>query len=80
MIYLVRAIDVNIHNQIPILVRHIFKADIPQDAGIVDKYVYPPKALYCGLDDALAIFNRVVVRYSLTASCFYFFNDFVGGL
>lgn len=70
----------NLDNQIPILIRHVFEADIPQDASVVEENVYPAKVLNSGVDDSLAVFNAVVVGHSFPSSCSYLINNHVRGL
>lgn len=68
------------HDQIPVLIRHILEADIPQNARIVDQNIYPPEVPYGGIDDALAILDAVVVGYGLAARLFDLLDNFVCGL
>ena len=60
--------DVYLHHQVPILVFHVLEADVAQDAGVVDEDVNPAERLDRGLDDLVAVLDRVVVRDGLAAS------------
>lgn len=65
---LVRSLDMNFDGQIPIGIRHILEADIPQDPGVVDENVYPAEFSYGRLDNPLSILNAVVICYCFAAS------------
>ena len=49
--YLVSTSDVHRKYQIPVLVLHVLKADIAQNAGIVDEDIYPSEVLDSGVYD-----------------------------
>ena len=57
----------NLHDQIPVLILHVLKADVAQDTGIIDEDVNPAKGLDCSLDDPITIFDAVVVGHCLSA-------------
>jgi len=65
----------NTHDQIPIRVLHVLEADVAKDTSIVDEYIYPTKALDRGLDNLLAVLDRVVVCNSVTTSCLDLLDD-----
>lgn len=65
----------DLDNQIPILILHILKADVPQDPRIVDEHIDPPKRLNGRLDDLVAVLNAVVVRDRLAARGFDLVDD-----
>lgn len=70
----------HLHDQVPVLILHVLKADIPQNASIVDEHVDAAKGLDGSLDNLVAIFDRVVVRDGLAACRSDFVDDSVGGL
>ena len=72
---LVCSVDVDLHDQVPILILHVLEADVSQDASIVDQDVYPAEILDGGIDDSLAILDAVVVGNRLTASGFDLVDD-----
>lgn len=56
------------HNQIPILILHVLEADIAENAGIVDQDIDAAEGVDGGLDNVLAVLDRVVVGYCISAS------------
>ena len=66
---LVRSLDVDQHNQIPVLIFQVLKGNIPQDTGIVDEDVDPAILFDGRLDDLLAMLNAVVVGHGLSPCC-----------
>jgi hypothetical protein len=74
------SLDVDLHNQIPVLVFHVLEADVAKDAGVVDENIDPAKGLNGSLDDLVAILDRVVVCDGLAASRCDLLDDLVGGL
>ena len=68
------------HNQVPVLVRHVLEADIPKDTGIVDEHVDAAEGVDGRLDDTLAILDRVVVGYGLSAGLLDLLDDGVCSL
>jgi len=77
---LVRADNMHLHDQIPILVLHVLETDIPQDTGIVDQHIDAAVGLDSRIDDPIAILDRVVVGDGLAACGGDLVDDFVGGL
>ena len=65
----------NFHNQIPVELGHLHKADVSENTSIVDDDVYSAKSVDCGLYDFIAEFYRVVVCDSLTSSFLDFINN-----
>src|SRR5690606_20525238 len=57
------AVEVHTLHDIPVGLGHFLKADVTQDAGIVDHDIYGAKRIQCGLHNGLAIFHRVVVGH-----------------
>ncbi|MNH21886.1 hypothetical protein D3C79_817180 [compost metagenome] len=53
-------------NLIPITVVHLVERLVTQDAGIVDQYIDPTKAVQRLFDDACAVTDGVVVGHSRT--------------
>ena len=78
--YFVSTSDVNLHDQIPVLIFHVFKADVTEDASVVDEDVYPAESLDGSLDDGLAILHAVVIGNGLAASLLDLLNDEIGVL
>ena len=48
-------------DKVPVVVRHVFESDISQYAGVVDKDVYPAEILDGSINDAVAMFNAVII-------------------
>lgn len=70
----------DLHDQVPVRIRHILEADIPKDAGVVYEDVYPTEGLDGCVDDCFAILDAVVVRDRFPAGGFDLLNDYIGGL
>lgn len=70
----------NLDNQVPILVFHILKADITENARIVDQDVNPSKLLDGSLDDVLSIFDAVVIGNCVSTCSSDHIDNNVGGL
>lgn len=77
---LVGALDVDLDNQVPVLVLDVLEADVTQDAGVVDEDIDATEGLDGGVDDALAVLDRVVVCDSLAAGCLDLVDDDISGL
>jgi hypothetical protein len=77
---LIRTLDMNVHNEVPVLILHVLEADIPKDARVVDQNVDTSEVLDSGLNDLLAICYAVVVGYGFTAGSFYLIDDNIGSL
>jgi hypothetical protein len=71
---------VDVVNQVPIRLLHVLEADISQNAGVVDKDIDSAEGIDSGLNDGLAILNRVVVGNCLATCGADLLDDFVGGL
>jgi hypothetical protein len=65
---LVCALDVDIDDEVPVLVGQVLEGDITQDTGVVDEDINAAEGLDGGLDDLLALGDRVVVGNGLAAS------------
>lgn len=72
--------DVDLHNQVPVIVLHVFEADISEDAGIVDQNIDSAKGLDGRVDDFVTIFDRIVVGNGLASSCLDLLDYYVCGL
>jgi hypothetical protein len=59
---------VDIDDEVPVLVGQVLEGDITQDTGVVDEDINAAEGLDGGLDDLLALGNRVVVGNGLAAS------------
>lgn len=70
----------NFDDQVPIRVGHVFEADIPQNACIIQQDIYPPEFLNCSLDNLFPILDAVVIRHSFAASSSYLVHNYIGGL
>jgi hypothetical protein len=77
---LVRAVQVHRVDDVPVGVFHVAESNVPQDAGVVDEHVDAAKGADGGLDDALAVFDRVVVGDCCVAGFLEFFDYEVGYL
>ena len=70
----------DINDQVPILVCHIFEGNIAEDTGIVEENVNSTEGLDCCLDDLVTRCDRVVVGYRFAASGFDLVDDNIGSL
>ena len=77
---LVRAADVDLEDEVPVLVLHVLEADVAQDAGVVDEHVDAAEGLDGGLDDLLAVVDAVVVGDGLAAGGLDLVDDDIGSL
>ena len=57
----------HLHNQIPVGIRHVLKADIPKDASIIDQNINPTKSFYGRIDDCLAMLDTIVICNGVAA-------------
>jgi hypothetical protein len=57
-----RAVHVHAEDDVPIGGGHLREADVAQNARVVDENVDAPERVDGGLDDLVAVFDRVVVR------------------
>lgn len=67
----------DLDHQIPVLIRHILKANIAQNAGIVQEDIYSAKILDGSVDDTIAVLDAVIVGDSLASSSSDFVDDHV---
>lgn len=65
--YLVRAVDVDLVDQIPVEISHVLERDISENASIVDEDIDAAKVLDGGVNDLLAELDAVVVGSGLAA-------------
>lgn len=75
-----RASDMDGHDQIPVMVRHVLEADVTEDAGIVDQDVDAAEVLNGRLNDLVAVDDIVVVSHCPTARRDDLSDDLVGKL
>ena len=68
------------HNKIPVRIFHVLKADIAENAGIVDKNINTAEIRNGGINDLVTKLDAVVVGYSLAARFLNFLDDDIGGL
>ncbi len=77
---LVCTLNMDGHNQIPVLVAHVLEADIPKNTGIVDQDIDSTEGLHGGFDDLVAVLDGIVVGDCFAASGFDLINDDICGL
>jgi hypothetical protein len=77
---LVCSFNVYLHHQVPVLVFHVLKADVAQNAGIVDEDINPAKGLDSSPNDLVAVLDRVVVCDGLAASRCDLLDNLIGSL
>ena len=70
----------HLHNQIPIGIRHVLEADVPEDTSIINQDIYPPEALNGRLDDCIAILDAIVIGNGFPAARFDLVDDNICGL
>ena len=63
--------------EIPIIIGHVFEADISQNARVVQKYVYPAKFSDCRVDYLVPMLNAVIVGYGRAPGSTDFINNHV---
>lgn len=66
--YLVCTLDVNGHNDIPVLVGHVLEGHVSEDTSVVDENIDSAGGIDSGLNDAVTVLDGVVVGNSLAAS------------
>jgi len=71
---------VHLENQIPVLVLHVFEADVSKNSRIVDQDINPSKRFNGSFNDSFSVFDAVVVGNSFAASGLDLFNNGIGGL
>lgn len=77
---LVSTLDVDLHDEVPVLVGHVLEANISENTSIVDDNINAAKGLDGRLDDLVAILDTVVVGSSLAASLLNLVDNNVGSL
>ncbi len=70
----------NLHDQVPILIFHVFEGNVPENPGIVYKYINATKVVDGGLNDSFTILNTIIVSGSFAASSADLLNNYVGSL
>ena len=60
----------HLHDQIPIGICHLLKANVPQDASIIDEHINTTKSLYSCVDNFLSILDAVVIGDCFPAGSF----------
>ena len=66
-------------DEVPVLLRHLRERDIAEDAGVVDDDVDAAERVDRGLDDLVAVLDRVVVGDRLAAGGLDLLDHLVGG-
>lgn len=51
------AVQVHLHYQVPVMVRHFLEGDVAEDAGVVYQHVDASKSVYGGLDYFVAVLD-----------------------
>lgn len=77
---LVRSMNMNLEDVIPVLGGHLLKRPVPENTSIVDKHINTTKVIDGGPNDLVAIRNTVIVGYSGASSSFDLSNYLVSGL
>lgn len=77
---LVGAVEVHLHDQVPVGVLHLLEGDVAQDARVVQQHVHPAEAVHGRLDDLLAVLHGVVVGHGHAALALDLLNHLVGGV
>lgn len=78
--HLVCTVGVNCVDQIPVGIRHVLKANIPQDTSVIEQNINATEGLNSRLDDSITVLDAVVVGDSLTASGPDLLDDNICGL
>jgi hypothetical protein len=74
-----RTEHVDLVDQVPVGLRHLLERDVAQDPGVVDQDVDLAERVDRGLDDLVAVLDRVVVRDGVAALVLDLGDDLVGG-
>ena len=80
MCALVRSLDVNVVDEVPIRLLHVLEADVAQDTRIVDQDIDATEGINGRLDNVLSVLDRVVVGDRLAACRADLVDDLVCGL
>ena len=62
-------------DQVPVVIADVLECNISEDTRVVEKDIYPSECLDRSFDDALAVFDAVIVRDSFAARSFNFLDD-----
>jgi hypothetical protein len=76
---LVAAEDVDLVDEVPVGLAHLLERDVAEDAGVVDEDVDLAEGVDGGLDDGVAVLDRVVVGDRGAAGGLDLVDDLVGG-
>ena len=79
-IHLVCSKNMDIVYQIPVLILHVLKADIPQNSRIVDEDIDAAEGFDGCVDDLVSKLNTVIVGNSLSAFGLDFVHYEIGSL
>ena len=77
---LVGAVDVNAHDEVPVLILEVLEAGIAEDTGIVDDDVDTAESLDGGVDDLVTKLDGIVVGDGLAARSLDLVDDEVSSL
>lgn len=77
---LVGTIDVDLHNEIPVLILEVLEASITEDTSIVDEDIDAAESLDGSVDNLVTKLDAVVVGDSLATGGLDLVDDNIGGL
>lgn len=77
---LVAALDVDLHDEVPVHILHVLEADITEDTGVVDENIDAAESLDSSLDDLVTILDAVVVGNGLATGGLDLVDDNIGSL
>lgn len=77
---LVGTVDVDLHDEVPVLILEVLEAGVAEDAGVVDDDVDTAESLDGGVDDLVTKLDRVVVGDGLATGGLDFVDDDIGSL
>ena len=72
-------IQVHAVEEVPIIRRHLLKACVPENPGVVDDNIDRAKGVERGLDNPVAILDRVMVGNRLAAESLDLRHDGISG-
>ena len=72
--------DVDLDDQVPVIICHVFKADISQNACIVEQHMYASELFDGRVDNPVAVLDTVIICDSFAACCSDLIHHHVCGL
>jgi hypothetical protein len=70
----------NSNNEIPIFIRHILKADISENTGIINQNINPSEVRDRRLNDFFTVSYTIVIRNRLATGSSNFVDNNIGSL